>query len=125
MFYDSNSFYVLNPSTRAIQISTISFQAINENGTPQSYRFSGTSWARIYSTLDSNKCGRLEIVNAANPLRPPECDGGYNFQSAPSRTSPDVFWRARDEVSQFRVLYNGTEAGRCEIAAGHCEVLIP
>ena len=125
MIYDNNSFYIVNPATSAIRISTISFQAINENGRALSYRYDGTDFARIYPTLDPGKCGSLEIVNAASRLRPPECDGGYNFTSAPARTSLDVFWIARDEVTQFRVLANGIEAGRCEIAAGRCEVLVP
>lgn len=125
MFYDSNSFYVLNPSASPVRVANISFQAINENGRPLSYRFNGSVWARFYTTIDPGRCGRLEIINATSPLRPPACDSGYSVQSSPARTSSDVFWIARDNVTHFRVLINDTEAGRCEIAAGHCEVLIP
>jgi hypothetical protein len=124
MFYDENSFYVLNNAASPIQNNSLSFQAINDNGSPLSYRFDGSAWARIYTTLDPGKCASLEIVNASNTLRPPACDGGYSVQSSPSRSSDDIFWVARDSVSHFRVLSNGVEAGRCEIAAQHCEVFI-
>ena len=124
MFYDENSFYVLNNAASPIQNTSLSFQAINENGSPLSYRFDGSTWARIYPTLDPGKCASLEIVTASDTLRPPACDGGYSVQSSPSRSSDDIFWISRDNVSHFRVLSNGIEAGRCVIAAEHCEVFI-
>jgi hypothetical protein len=36
-----------------------------------------------------------------------------------------VFWRAREGVAEFAVLWDGVEVGRCPVSAGSCEVAIP
>jgi hypothetical protein len=56
--------------------------------------------------------------------RPTECSQ-INAGRTPLDTSPWIFWRLRDGISQFRVLWDNQETARCEISAGVCEVYLP
>jgi hypothetical protein len=89
-----------------------------------SFGFQGSEWARFYPTILVGACDVIEISSASRPPRPQSC---RRFNAILTRldTNNDVFWIARDGVSQFRVLWLGKEIARCEIAAETCRVTLP
>jgi hypothetical protein len=43
----------------------------------------------------------------------------------PEENDPMIFWLSGDNTGQFIVSFGGEEIGRCDIAAGQCEVVLP
>lgn len=124
LYYDPYSFYMWNGGSDSFRVSSIDFEALDSSGTPLGYRFEGYRWSQFWHSVESGKCDALEIGNAPGLLKPAQCRG-YNAVINPELTDPMVFWIARDGVPQFRVLWEGQEIGRCEIAAGFCAVWLP
>jgi hypothetical protein len=129
LFYDDNSFYLLNHSQATIPINRVAFERLSNDDQPLN-RYTGSRWAEFYSSSEPGKCMALEILGGAPYLDPPEC-GQYNLVSlrTPTREDPSVFWTAQEGSHEFRVLWRegGTdqEMGRCEIGAGTCQVFLP
>jgi hypothetical protein len=129
LFYDENSFYLLNRSDATIPINRIAFERLSDEGVPL-HRFNGTRWAEFYANSTPGKCTALEILGSPEYLDPPEC-GHETFLSlrTPTRDDPTIFWTAQEGSHQFRVLWReggqDEEIGRCEIGAGTCEVFLP
>jgi hypothetical protein len=126
LFYNESSFYAWNPGSEGIAIGQVAFQALDSTGQPAGYDLSGGSWAAFFNELQAGRCNRLEILFADAYLRPSQCRG-YNATLTPQDDEQRVFWIPRDGVSQFRVLWNDQEAGRCVIAPGpqECEITLP
>ncbi len=124
--YTDRGFYLFNPGDRDLEISPIVFEALDAAaGTPTQYRFEGKIWAQFFLILEKGKCDLIEITGtSAYQSRPTEC-GSFNAQRTPRSDSNDIFWLPRDGITVFRVLWNGQEVGRCEIAAGRCEISLP
>jgi hypothetical protein len=124
-FYSERSFYMWNPGDRRLSISSIAFEALDDaTGQAAPYRYEGDLWAAYYDQLMEGNCNALEIAELAAPVRPPQCPA-YNAVRSPAASSPWIFWQAREEISQFRVLWEGVEIGRCEISLETCEVYLP
>lgn len=129
LFYDDNSFYLLNHSEATIPINRVAFERLGNDDRPLN-RYTGSRWAEFYASSEPGKCMALEILGGAPYLDPPEC-GMNNIVSlrTPTREDPSVFWTAQEGSHEFRVLWRegGTdrEMGRCEIGAGTCEVFLP
>ena len=129
LFYDDNSFYLLNRSDTAIPINRVAFERLNDEDVPLS-RFNGTRWAEFYADSTPGKCVALEILGSAPYLDPPECGHGIFLSlRTPTRDDPTIFWTANEGSHQFRVLWReggqDEEIARCEIGAGTCEVFLP
>jgi len=124
LLYNPASFYVFNASPEQIRISTLLFEALNENDDPVGYSFDGYRWSQFYSFASSNGCVRLEIAKLSNFLRPGKCRE-YNSTVTPPENDPQQFWIERPDVVQFRVLYEGEEVARCPVPGDYCEVYIP
>jgi hypothetical protein len=129
LFYDENSFYLLNLSEIAIPINRVAFERLSEEDVPLN-RYNGTRWAAFFPDSKPGKCEALEILGSRPYLDPPECGGGpFLSLRTPTREDSTIFWTAQDGSHQFRVLWrNGgkdEEVGRCEIGAGTCEVWLP
>lgn len=124
LFYDDDTFYTANPNAGDLEVSRLGFAALDAAGSPTQYTFSGERWAAYYPFIQPGYCDRLHIVNTALQLEPAAC-GGLNAWMTPAANEDVVFWRAREGITEFAVLWDGVEAGRCAIAAGSCEVAIP
>ena len=129
IFYDENSFYLLNLSNTAISISRVAFERLNSDDVPLN-RFNGSRWAEFYADSTPGKCEVLQILGADPYLDPPECgQGAFLSLRTPTREDPSVFWTRQEGSHQFRVLWRGggqdEELGRCEIGAGVCDVFLP
>lgn len=123
-FYNAGGFYAWNPGTQDITIGHLTFQAIEDNGNPTGSSFEARRWAGYYPAIQSGKCDRLEILNDVPKERPSQCHG-YNAIMTPEDSDPMVFWLPRESADLFTVSLNGQEIGRCDIAAGQCEVVLP
>ena len=129
LFYDDNSFYLLNLSNATIPINWIAFERLGVDDVPLN-RFNGTRWAEYYANSVPERCVALRILGSSEYLDPPEC-GHNNFLSlrTPTRDDPTIFWTVMEGSYQFRVLWRkdaqDEEVARCEIGSGTCEVFLP
>ncbi len=121
LFYDANSFYVANPNSTPIEISLLTFEALNSGGDLTGQRFSGNTWAQIYGVVEPNGCVAIEIFGAGTALEPPICVF-YNATINPPGTSSTIFWVTQPT---FIVFWNNQEIARCEITAGECHIFVP
>lgn len=124
LLYDAYSFYLYNPNSDRLRASSIAFEALDIGGQPTRYRFEGQQWAQFYSFIEEGRCDRIETTRASSLLRPAQCRR-YNATVTPQLADDFVFWTARPDVSQFRVLWDGVEVGRCELTVNRCEVYLP
>ena len=124
LFYDDYSFYILNLDDRFLEISSISFEGLNEIGQSAGYRFSGLNWASFYEILESGRCNRIETTLAPIYLRPGQCPG-YNATITPIISDEQVFWSSLNNISSFRVLWNEQEIGRCLVNDRICDIFLP
>jgi hypothetical protein len=129
LFYDDNSFYLLNLSDTTIPINRVAFERLSNEDVPLN-RFNGTRWAAFYANSTPGKCVALEILGSSPYLDPPECgQGTFLSLRTPTRDDPTIFWTANEGSHQFRVLWReggqDEEIARCEIGSGTCEVFLP
>jgi hypothetical protein len=129
LFYDNNSFYLLNLSHTAIPVNRVAFERLSTEDVPLN-RFNGTRWAEFYSDSTPGKCVVLQILGGSPYLDPPECGQGVFLSlRTPTRDDPTIFWTASEGSHQFRVLWRAggkdEEIARCEIGAGICKVFLP
>ncbi len=117
LYYDANSFYILQVTGDKTSISPISFERLDKMDVP-SNRFSGQQWAKYYGTIKPGVCMRLEIIDSSPYLRPPECNNQYVSTRTPSGGDPEIFWTPAEGSEQFRVNWKNEEVARCEINAG-------
>ncbi|MBI5927964.1 MAG: hypothetical protein HY862_01535 [Chloroflexi bacterium] len=124
LFYDNASLYLWNPTRNQIALTNLAFEAIDSTGLSVGYRFDGSRWAEFYEYAEPNGCASIEITTGPTWLRPRQCID-YNAQVTPPSSAPFIFWVARSGVTQFRVLWNEQEIGRCNISGGQCDVFLP
>jgi tRNA A-37 threonylcarbamoyl transferase component Bud32 len=123
LLYNDDTFYAANPNIDEIDVRSLRFDALNADGSPAGYSFPGERWAVYYPFLHPGNCDRLHLIGREMTFVPGEC-GDYNAFMTPEAGEDIVFWRARDGITHFAVFWDGLEVGRCEIAAGLCEVPI-
>lgn len=130
LFYDDNSFYLLNLSDATIPINRVAFERLSDQDVPLN-RFNGTRWAQFYSSSTPGKCDALQILGSPPYLDPSECSNDrFLSLRTPTREDSGIFWTTQEGSHQFRVLWRegggeGEEIARCEIDAGICEVYLP
>ena len=125
MFYDPTSFYAYNPNADdKLRASEFTFEALDGSGNPAGYWFDGRRWSQFYSFIEPFSCMRLEMTKVSGWLRPSQCRS-FNSTITPEQGGDIVFWTARDGVSQFRVVWQGQELGRCDVNSDQCEVYLP
>jgi serine/threonine protein kinase len=125
LVYNVDSFYLYNTSADRIRVSTISFQAIDAADRPLRYGMDGNRWTQFYSFVDGFACNRIEPFGVEGPyLRPGYCRS-YSATVTPTRDGVEIFWREQEGAVAFRVLWDGQEIGRCDLAPGSCTVYIP
>jgi len=125
MLYDATSFYLYNPNANnQIRVSQLVFESLDENGNLSGYWFEGRSWSQFYSFVEPFGCVRLEMTKVSGWLRPSQCRE-YNATITPEQNGDIVFWTLRPGVAAFRVVWQGQEVGRCDVAANQCEAYLP
>lgn len=120
LFYDNSSFYLYNTTIQQISSASLAFEAVGDT----SLRFEGNRWAQFYGFIEGGNCVAIEVTTGPTWLRPSQCRF-YNAIVTPQTNSRLLFWLIRGGISQFRVLWNEQEVGRCTIGAGTCEVYLP
>lgn len=126
LWYTDGGFYLYNPGDRNIEVSPFSFEALSSaNGLPKEYHFEGKVWAQFYPYVEDRKCANIEILKPETSASRPAACWSFNAMRTPEETSTEIFWLPREGVAQFRVLWNGQEIARCEIANGICEIYLP
>ena len=130
LYYDENSFYLLNLSNSVVPINWVAFERLSDSDEPLN-RFDGSRWGEFYADSKPTWCMALMILESASHLDPEECGHDNLFLSVrtPTRKDPMVFWTAVEGSHQFRVLWReggqDEEVARCEIGAGTCEAFFP
>lgn len=125
LYYDSYGFYLYNASDANRSISPIAFERLDQAG-DQLNRFDGWRWADFFPTLYTGRCMQIEIQNNPNHyLNPAVCKNHYLSRRSLTAESELIFWTPLANSTQFRVLWQDQEVGRCEISAGFCEVFVP
>ncbi|MEW5940779.1 MAG: protein kinase [Chloroflexota bacterium] len=124
MLYNDNSFFIINKSTVTRSVSGFIFERLDLQGNVLA-TFHGWRWERYYPNLGPKRCMAIYIVESPPYLDPTECNNTYASVLNYERDAEIIFWTRRENSAQFRVLWQNTEAGRCEIAAGTCEVRVP
>ncbi len=126
LLYDETSLYAYNlPGQSRLEIDRLGFEALSADNLPVR-AYNGTSWSGAYAFLDSGNCIALEILQATRHLRPGLCQGsGYNALRTPNSSANTVFWTEASGASEFRVLWDGLEVGRCPTGSGTCEIRVP
>ncbi len=122
-YYNSTSFYINNLAAASIPFAPLKFEALDASGQPTGATFNGIRWTSFQDNLFRSGCGALEPVQFGNFLDPEACLQ-YNARVT-NLTVSEQFWRSINNQTQFRVLWNNEEVGRCALDAGLCEVRIP
>lgn len=129
-FWNDTSFYMLNNYGEPRSFAAFAFERLDANGQPTD-RFTGHRWENgNFTYLPQKLCAAIKIYGDEDPpyLSPIECHNGYASIVQPRKEQDRAlfFWNPKSDGStQFRVLFNKEEVGRCEISAGTCEVYIP
>jgi hypothetical protein len=124
--YTERGFYLINIHTaKSIEIEHLAFEAIDSTGVPSQFRFGVTEWLAHFGIVEPGKCNGIEIIlTSAFELRPGECRD-FNALITPDVSSTAIFWVQRDGISEFRVLWDGSEIRRCPTGSGTCGIDIP
>lgn len=130
LFWNETSIHLLNRSREPRSFAGFAFERLDKNGNPLGH-FSGSLWNNVnFNYIPSKYCASVKIFEDEDPpyIDPFDCRGGYVSIVQPRRDSEDrhlIFWDAREDSAQFRVLWVDEEVARCEISAEICEVYVP
>jgi hypothetical protein len=112
LFYDNDSFSILNASGSRASLEGITF------------RSSAASWdispfGGLMKALPNNKCLRMRDASVGNRQPPAACGSTmYGFLEIGPKV---MFWK---NVDQFEVVRNGTVIATCEVALGTCPIYV-
>jgi serine/threonine protein kinase len=129
-FWNDTSFYMLNNVGEPRSFAAFAFERLDANGQPTD-RFTGHRWENgNFTYIPQKLCAAIKIYGDEDPpyLSPTECHQGYASTVQPRKEQDRAlfFWYPKNDGStQFRILFNKEEVGRCEIGAATCEVYIP
>lgn len=125
LIYNRTGFYVLNISSRIINLDPLTFNALDLEGNSTRYAFQAqTGWP--LKRLSPDFCGGIELAGTSSPVRPIQCEG-FGMLTFPGATSEEYFWADRfDEgITQFRVSWFGDTVKTCQIIDGFCSISLP
>ncbi len=124
LIYHNRGFYLLNLGDRVIDVRRLGFEALNAEGVPTRYRFYGQAWAEFYPFVQRQHCNALELFGGT-PTPPAGCNHFSATMAALQRNNQAVFWLSHGTETQFRVLWEEGEIGRCQIDTQRCDVYLP
>jgi serine/threonine protein kinase len=119
LLWDDQAFYVANTSGRRVRSQDMGFERIGG----KQERYEGRRWSAFYGWNEPRRCLVLRLPRARFLVPAAECPDGYN--SDIQTQSGEAFWTPATDSQAFRVLWMGSEVGRCVIAASRCEVRFP
>lgn len=125
LIYNRTGFYVLNISSRSINLDPLTFNAIDQEGNSTRYSFQAvTGWP--LKRLSPGFCGGIELAGISSNLQPTQCEG-FGMLTFPGATSDEYFWADRfDEgITEFRVGWFGDTVKVCQIIDGLCSISLP
>jgi len=132
LYWNENSFYMLNHSDLKRTLSAFSFERIDgaDVSPKKGDHFDGYIWDNGKGTLLApNYCVSITIYGDQTPpyMNPSDCSWGIvgGYQPRFDNDEGRVFWRPEGSSTHFRVLWLGKEVARCEIAAGFCDFRVP
>ncbi len=129
-YWNETSFHMKNQVGEPRSFSAFAFERLDANGNPTD-RFTGHRWENAgFVYIAQGVCVSIKIYGDEDPpyIDPPDCQGAYASIVQPRKEQDRAlfFWNPKNDGStQFRVLFAGEEAGRCEINSWTCEVYIP
>ena len=123
LVYDGTTLYMRNASNDIMQIGYFDFERLDAAGNPANLT-EGSRWAQFYPYIHPKGCIRIIILEQPALLSPPSCQGINSEIWAEDGRALD-FWTPQEGSTEFRVLYDGAEIGRCTISTGECEVFAP
>jgi hypothetical protein len=124
LYYNENSLYFHNRSNITRSISGFTFERLDNQGEVLNF-FGGWDWGIYYPNITPNRCMAIELYLSPPFVRPADCIQPYLSKLGPARDDDRIFWTAQENSSEFRVLWQEKEIGRCQIGAGICEVFVP
>lgn len=125
LVYNDSSFYLYNGNSERIRLNQFTFESLDAGGRPLRWFMEGNRWSQFYSFVDDRNCVAIEPFGPPGSyLKPAQCRS-YNSTVTPTYTGDETFWLVRPEVAEFRVLWSGTEVGRCPTGENSCVVYIP
>jgi hypothetical protein len=104
-----------------MRVPPLSLEALDANGSSRGYLFNGRRWTIGSNLVEPDKCVAIELLQTSNWLRPSQCRG-YNSTLTLQQSGDEIFWLSRGDATQFRIVWNGEEVGRCQLNAQSCEV---
>ncbi|MBZ0310268.1 MAG: serine/threonine protein kinase, partial [Anaerolineae bacterium] len=128
LLYNENNFYMQNTGEQSIEVGKLKFEALDSEGISRAV-FYGTRWSGTDPLLDPNACMSLEYYIDSVSAFPQRCPGREAYVEL-SSISEFVFWTARRGAVEFRVMWNGSEVGRCPVTgqtadAAECRIYLP
>jgi len=124
MYYDDTGFYLLNASGHDRPVDPITLERLDGSGNPTN-RWEGWRWGQYYGTHRAGYCVVIEVIDFLEHLSPQECHNRFIVIRTPNADDPAIFFTALEGSQEFRILWDGNEAGRCAIADHYCEVYLP
>lgn len=111
--YDDNDLTLANHSGGDLNLTGITFVAINGNGA----QLAGSRWAAL---LRDTQCTQVWSVGRNGPKDLDECSFIQNWLV--TTNTSEHFWTGEGDTTQFNVLQNGVPRATCPVAnPGRCE----
>ncbi len=111
------------PSNDIMQIGYFAFERLDTAGNPSNLT-EGSRWAQFYPYIHPKDASGSLFWNSL-PCSRRRRARGSTARSGPKMAAALDFWTPQEGSTEFRVLYDGAEIGRCTISAGECEVFAP
>ncbi len=122
LIWDEKVLYVANKSDQRLPVGSMFFERILTNN-QFTNRYAGGRWAAYYAYSEPNKC--LILKTTGSFARLPRNDCPYGQNSEVNAFADEVFWTPAEGSTEFRVLWNKSEVGRCPITQQRCEIRFP
>jgi tRNA A-37 threonylcarbamoyl transferase component Bud32 len=131
LVYNESSFYLINRSIVRRSLSGFAFQRLDTDGLPVEDFFQGYLWEKSNNkNLLPKYCVNIIVYGIKDPPYlpvPAECQFDLVSSLQPRLDNPQglIFWNAREDSNQFRVLWLTEEVARCRSEDGRCDFFLP
>jgi hypothetical protein len=116
LLYDDNDLTLVNRSGATLDLTGVTF-ASADGSSPAA--FAASRWA---ASLRPDQCMQMWSVGRNGPKGLDECAVIQNWLW--TGAAGEHFWTGENGATQFSVIQNGIERGRCTIGAGRCELYL-
>lgn len=117
LLYDDNDLTLVNQTGGTVDLSGISFRALDGNQAS----FAASRWG---GALRENRCAQIWSVSRNGPKGLDECEYIEHWLS--TGNGGEHFWTGAGGTTWFALLQGGVERAVCEVASpGRCEFFLP